>query len=62
MPPQIATSYTPAFERADIGVGGVAALGMMAARVMILQKWQNHSNPDLRKQQFQNSLLLLFCL
>ena len=31
MPPQIATSYTPAFRRADIGVGGVAALGMMAA-------------------------------
>jgi len=30
MPPQIQTSYTPAFRRADIGVGGVSALGMMA--------------------------------
>ena len=30
MPPQIQTSYTPAFRRADIGVGGVSALGMMS--------------------------------
>ena len=30
MPPQISTSYTPSFRRADIGVGGVSALGMMA--------------------------------
>ena len=29
MPPQISTSYTPAFRRADIGVGGISALGMM---------------------------------
>ena len=30
MPPQISTSYTPSFRRADIGVGGISALGMMA--------------------------------
>tara|TARA_B100001996_G_scaffold126730_2_gene96096 strand:+ start:5287 stop:6351 length:1065 start_codon:yes stop_codon:yes gene_type:complete len=29
IPPQIATQYSPAYRRADIGVGGVGAMGMM---------------------------------
>lgn len=29
IPPQIATQYSPAYRRADVGVGGIAALGMM---------------------------------
>ena len=31
MPPQIQTAYTPAFRRADIGVGGIGALGLMSS-------------------------------
>ena len=60
MPPQIQTSYTPAFRRADIGVGGVSALGMMADGGVTGGKWQNHFN-QVQKQQFQSSRLLLFC-
>ena len=29
VPPQVATQYSPAYRRADIGVGGIAAMGLM---------------------------------